>query len=169
MILDRVVCGDAAAQFHGDAIGLAPRQGDRIAGGGHRRRRRGRRLRACDGWHTRRTRRTELVSGWCWWRTDRASARPHDRRIPIQHRPRNRGKLVRGYGERINKHCDHDLGEPVWGEVGGGGGVLLKPLRCSLDSSFIAFSTARSIPRAPNPQATTAAAQSPGSGHARWQ
>ena len=33
----------------------------------------------------------------------------------------------------------------------------MKPFRRCLDSSFIAFSTARSIPRRPNPQATTTA------------
>ena len=55
---------------------------------------------------------------------------------------------------------DHELAEPLSVGVAGGLGILLKPFRCSLDSSFIAFSTARSIPRSPNPQATTTAAQS---------
>jgi hypothetical protein len=39
-------------------------------------------------------------------------------------------------------------------------GLFLKPFLLCLDSSFIAFSTARSIPRGPNLQATTTAAQS---------
>ena len=55
---------------------------------------------------------------------------------------------------------DHELAEPLSVGVAGGLGILLKPFRCSVVSSFIAFSTDRSIPRSSKPQAATTAAQS---------
>jgi hypothetical protein len=55
---------------------------------------------------------------------------------------------------------DHELAEPLSVGVAGGFGILLKPFRCSADSSFIAFSTDRSIPRSSKRQAATTTAQS---------